>query len=73
MLSMPGQWMMKTPVMMEEQDKKIFWEVKKEMDKCFVCSCCGEEHGLDDKHEVEIKGETKTFCKECVTAIKGFK
>ena len=42
------------------------------MVECYVCCCCGEEHGFDDIHEIEIKGETKKFCKECVTAIKGF-
>jgi len=38
---------------------------------CIVCFCCGEEHGLGDIHEVEIKGETKKICKGCATAIKG--
>jgi len=42
------------------------------MTECYVCVCCGEEHGMDDIHHIEIKGETKTICKGCVAAIKGF-
>ena len=41
------------------------------MDDCISCICCGEEHGLDDVHHITIKGENKTICKQCVTAIKG--
>jgi hypothetical protein len=37
-----------------------------------VCCVCGEEHGMDDIHEIEIKGENKKICKGCATAIKGF-
>jgi hypothetical protein len=41
------------------------------MDDCISCVCCGEEHGLDDVHHINIKGEKKIICKQCVTAIKG--
>ena len=41
------------------------------MEKCYVCCCCGEENGLDNLHNVKIKGENKKICKGCVTAIKG--
>ena len=40
-------------------------------DSSHVCLVCGEEHGLDDIHEMEINGETKKICKGCVAAIKG--
>jgi hypothetical protein len=36
-----------------------------------VCMVCGEEHGLDDIHLVEIKGKMRKICAECVLAIKG--
>lgn len=42
------------------------------MEECNICCCCGEEHGLDKIHDVEIKGENKKICKECATSIKGF-
>jgi hypothetical protein len=42
------------------------------MSGCSTCCVCGEEHGLDDIKHIEVKGETKKICKECVTAIKGF-
>ena len=41
-------------------------------DDSHVCLVCGEEHGLDDIHHIEIKGETKKICKGCAAAIKGF-
>ncbi len=37
----------------------------------YVCSICGEEHGLDNIHQLEIKGQSKDICKECATTIKG--
>lgn len=37
-----------------------------------TCAVCGEEHGLDDIHKIEIKGKDKNVCKGCVAAIKGF-
>ena len=37
----------------------------------YVCAVCGEEHGLDDVHHVDIKGQPKVICNECATAIKG--
>ena len=36
-----------------------------------ICCVCGEEHGLDDIHHIEIKGKVKDVCKGCATAIKG--
>ena len=38
---------------------------------CAKCCVCGEEHGLDDIHHVEMKGESRKICKECVMVIKG--
>jgi len=40
-------------------------------DKSYKCLICGEEHGFDDIHTLEINGEEKKICKGCVTAIKG--
>jgi hypothetical protein len=37
----------------------------------FICCLCGEEHGLGDLHDVQIKNETKTICNECVDIIHG--
>jgi hypothetical protein len=42
------------------------------MEECFLCCCCEKKHDQKEIHEIEIKGETKKFCSECVTAIKGF-
>lgn len=36
-----------------------------------TCIVCGEEHGLDDIHQVNIKGKEKNICKGCITTIKG--
>ncbi len=36
-----------------------------------TCLVCGEEHGLDEIHFIETKGETRKICAECVLAIKG--
>jgi len=36
-----------------------------------TCIICGEEHGLDDIHHIEIKGQTKKICKGCAASIKG--
>jgi hypothetical protein len=44
---------------------------KKMKEKHHVCLVCGEEHGLDDIHNIEIHGENKKICKECAAAIKG--
>jgi hypothetical protein len=41
------------------------------MKKNTTCIVCGEEHGLDDVHEININGKSKKICKECVMAIKG--
>jgi hypothetical protein len=41
------------------------------MDSKHTCLVCGEEHGLDDIHELDINGENKKICKGCATAIKG--
>lgn len=41
------------------------------MEECYACVICGEEHGLDDIHQIEIKGEIKKICKGCAAAIKG--
>jgi len=37
-----------------------------------TCIVCGEEHGFDDIHTIEIKGKNRNICKGCVAAIKGF-
>jgi hypothetical protein len=37
-----------------------------------ICLVCGEEHGFDDIHIIEIKGKKRKICKGCATAIKGF-
>lgn len=44
---------------------------KKIMEKKHICILCGEEHGLDYIHSVEIKGKDRDICKECATAVKG--
>jgi len=45
--------------------------VKKIQDEKHICIVCGEEHGFEDIHIVEIHGEEKKICKGCATAIKG--
>jgi hypothetical protein len=41
------------------------------LEDMYVCCVCGEEHGLDDIHKVEIKGEVKNICKECADTVHG--
>jgi len=41
------------------------------IDKKHICIVCGEEHGLDNIHTIDIKGKTQKICKGCATAIKG--
>ncbi len=36
-----------------------------------LCCVCGEEFGLGDLHDVEVKGETKQICDECVDTVHG--
>ena len=45
---------------------RLFMLIEKE-----VCRVCGEEHGLDDIHIVEIKGKKRAICKGCSTVIHG--
>jgi hypothetical protein len=40
-------------------------------DNTHKCLVCGEEHGLDDIHTIEIHGQSKKICKGCASAIKG--
>ena len=40
-------------------------------DETYKCLVCGEEHGFDDIHCIDINGEEKKICKGCATAIKG--
>lgn len=35
------------------------------------CCVCGEKHSPENIKKVEIKGETKKICKECVDTIHG--
>jgi len=44
---------------------------EKNLEDTHVCLVCGEEHGLDDIHHIEIKGKTRKICKGCAAAIKG--
>ena len=37
----------------------------------FICCVCGEEYGLDDTHEFEVKGHPKQICKECADTVHG--
>lgn len=44
---------------------------KGETEPCYCCDVCGEEHGLEDLKDYNIKGEVRKICEECATAIKG--
>jgi hypothetical protein len=45
---------------------------KADVDKeFFACCVCGEDFGLDDTHEFQVKGQTKQICKECVDTVHG--
>jgi len=35
------------------------------------CCVCGEKHSQDTIKEIEIKGEAKKICRECVDTIHG--
>jgi len=41
------------------------------MEEKHICLVCGEEHGFNDIHTIEIKGKQKKICKGCATSIKG--
>jgi hypothetical protein len=36
-----------------------------------LCCLCGEEFGLDDLHDVEVKSDTKKICDECLDTVHG--
>lgn len=40
-------------------------------DKLYTCCVCGEEHGLGDLHDINIKTQQKKICKGCVDIIHG--
>ena len=40
-------------------------------DDLYICCVCGEEHGFEDIHEIEIKGEMKNICKQCADTVHG--
>ena len=40
-------------------------------DNLYICCVCGEEHGFDDIHEIEIKGEIKNICRGCADTVHG--
>ena len=40
-------------------------------EELYLCCVCGEEHGFDDIHEFEVKGQTKQICKECADTVHG--
>jgi hypothetical protein len=37
----------------------------------YLCCVCREQFGLDDLQDVDIKGETKKVCDECVDTVHG--
>lgn len=49
-----------------EQMKK-----KKVEEKYDICCVCGEEHGLDAMHRIQVKKREKKICKECTDIIHG--
>jgi hypothetical protein len=36
-----------------------------------ICCVCGEEHGLEDLHNIQVKGKGKKICKGCADIIHG--
>ena len=40
-------------------------------DNLYICCVCGEEHDLENIHEIEIKGEMKNICKQCADTVHG--
>jgi hypothetical protein len=37
----------------------------------FICCVCGEEYGLDEIHQIEIKDQIKNICKGCADIVHG--
>jgi hypothetical protein len=37
----------------------------------YLCCVCGEEHELSELNDVEIKGQIKKVCEECVDTVHG--
>ncbi len=69
-------------VIVKEYEKKDGTEISSHERSCptrgssnendmYLCCVCGEEHGFDDIHEIEIKGDIKRICKECADTVHG--
>ena len=68
-------------IIVKEYERKEGTKVKSHERSCpniesskednFICCICGEEFGLDDLHDVEVKGKTKQICDECVDTVHG--
>jgi hypothetical protein len=69
-------------VVVQEHTKKSGTEVKSYIRSCpdikdtahekgFICCVCGEEFGLDDIHQFEIKGQAKNICQGCADIVHG--
>jgi len=68
-------------IIVEKYDRKNGTEVRSHERSCpniesskagsFLCCLCDEEFGIDDLHDVEVKGKTKQICDECVDIIHG--
>jgi hypothetical protein len=43
---------------------------KKETEEEYdICCVCGEEHGLDNLHRIQVKKGERKICKECASDI----
>lgn len=67
-------------VIVNEYEKKDSTEVARHERSCptpqtdtelFVCCVCGEEHGLGETHDFEVKGQQKQICKGCADTVHG--
>ncbi|MBE3136918.1 MAG: hypothetical protein IMZ43_05955 [Thermoplasmata archaeon] len=43
----------------------------KSSDNLYYCCVCGDECDDDSLHEIDIRGEAKKICNECVDTIHG--
>lgn len=41
------------------------------MEESCICCVCGSEFNKEELKHIEVKGNVKDICKECVVTIKG--
>jgi hypothetical protein len=61
----------KTGMKMSSYERSCPTSTSKPHDDQYICCVCGEECSNTDTRNIEVKGETKTICNECVDTVHG--